>query len=141
MRCLSNDKSTDRCRIILLICFSQAIFLSINIWWVFYKDSVKTEQHFGQIDDQKSNISTGETKKVSLFVAILTHAMRRERRDGIRESWMSACKENPQKILCGFFTDEVGLNDENKKALDYEKRTNNDIVIINATGKVINLRF
>lgn len=119
--------------VFLLFILFEAIFLLINVWWVFNVNG-RTPKPVLTNENKQLHGETNE-KSVSLFVAILTHAMRKERRDAIRETWMSVCKQKPQQIFCRFFTDEVELDDKRKEILKREKQQNNDIEILNATGK------
>lgn len=81
---------------------------------------------------QESIQNTGQA--VRLFVAILSHPKRKERRDAIRDTWFSICNERLQ-VKCRFFSDYVGLNTESKHSLRKEKDQNKDLEILNATGK------
>lgn len=70
-----------------------------------------------------------------LFVAVLTHAARRARRDAIRETWFTECKHRTDEVYCAFFTDQAGLDNETNNAILEEHEENNDLVFLSVEGK------
>ena len=74
-------------------------------------------------------------KKFLLFVAVLTHAARKARRDAIRETWFTECKQRTDEVCCVFFTDEAGLDNETKNAVLKESRQHDDLVFLSLEGK------
>ena len=75
-------------------------------------------------------------KNVLLLVAVLTHAERRARRDAIRETWFSECKQRTDEVFCAFFTDQAGLDNETRTAVLSESKENNDLVFLSVKGKL-----
>ena len=59
-------------------------------------------------------------ENILLFVAILTHASRKARRDAIRDTW---------------FTDQAGLENETKNAILKEHEENNDLIFLQVEGE------
>ena len=74
-------------------------------------------------------------ENIVLFVAILSHAARKARRDAIRETWFTECKQRTDEVYCAFFTDQAGLENETKTAVLNEYEENNDLVFISVEGK------
>ena len=72
---------------------------------------------------------------VLLFVAILSHAARRARRDAVRETWFTDCKQRTEEVYCVFFTDKAGLDNKTKNAVVKEYEENNDLVFLSVEGK------
>lgn len=69
-------------------------------------------------------------KNILLFVAILTHASRKARRDAIRDTWFTECKLRTDEVYCAFFTDQAGLENETKNAILQEHEENNDLIFL-----------
>lgn len=72
---------------------------------------------------------------VLLFVAVLSHAARRARRDAVRETWFTECKQRTEEVYCAFFTDQAGLDNKTKKAVVKEYEENDDLVFLSVEGK------
>ena len=125
-----------RFKLFLVVCLLQAVLLSIFAWFHNYEPSVTCIRRSPKLplELQQASLQLSSTR-TTLFVAVLTHSKRKERRDAIRETWMILCKENPKDILCRFFTDEVGLSDDARTTLQHEKQDYHDIEILNATGE------
>ena len=90
------------------------------------------------------------SESVLLFVAVLTHAARRARRDAVRETWFTECKQRSDEVYCAFFTDQAGLDNKTKNAVEKESEENDDLIFLSVEGKragekvivvVINLYF
>lgn len=75
------------------------------------------------------------SKNVLLFVAVLTHAARQERRGALRETWFSECKQRTEEVYCVFFTDQAGLDNETSNAVLRESEDYNDLVFLSMEGK------
>ena len=72
---------------------------------------------------------------VLLFVAVLSHAARRARRDAVRETWFTECKQRTDEVSCAFFTDQAGLDNKTKNAVVKEYEENDDLVFLSVEGK------
>lgn len=72
---------------------------------------------------------------VLLFVAVLSHAARRARRDAVRETWFTECKQRTEEVYCAFFTDQAGLDNKTKHAVVKEYEENDDLVFLSVEGK------
>ncbi|XP_032222803.1 hydroxyproline O-galactosyltransferase GALT5 [Nematostella vectensis] len=72
-------------------------------------------------------------RKVRLFVAVLTHAKRKPRRDAIRDSWFKECNN---QAICRFFSDEVGLSNQSRLKLANEGLENKDVVLLPPTARL-----
>lgn len=122
-----------RCAVLLLICLLQLIIFGIASWLYSLKDN-----HLLPVGKFSNDIESNEfqdQQSARLFIAILTHSIRKERREAIRETWMQLCDRNAKQVSCKFFTDDVGLDELGQQALKQEQRQNNDLVILNATGE------
>lgn len=75
------------------------------------------------------------SENVLLFVAVLTHAARRARRDAVRETWFTECKQRSDEVYCAFFTDQAGLDNKTKNAVVKEYEENDDLVFLSVEGK------
>ena len=75
------------------------------------------------------------SENVLLFVAVLTHAARRARRDAVRETWFTECKQRSDEVYCAFFTDQAGLDNKTKNAVVEEYEENDDLVFLSVEGK------
>lgn len=75
------------------------------------------------------------SENVLLFVAVLTHAARRARRDAVRETWFTECKQRSDEVYCAFFTDQAGLDNKTKNAVVKEHEENDDLVFLSVEGK------
>lgn len=75
------------------------------------------------------------SENVLLFVAVLTHAARRARRDAVRETWFTECKQRSDEVYCAFFTDQAGLDNKTKNAVVKEHEENDDLVFLSVKGK------
>lgn len=75
-----------------------------------------------------------QTPPKLLFIAVLTHASRRARRDAIRDTWGADCIRR-HEVFCGFFTDRVGLDNDTNVAISKENEEHNDLVFIVSQGK------
>lgn len=73
---------------------------------------------------------------ISLFVAVLTHPSRRDRRYGIRDTWMRRCEERRSEVVCKFFTDGAGLENETKLSLLEENKENQDMEFLPIAGTI-----
>jgi hypothetical protein len=125
-------------KILFIACLSQIVITFIVFTWYTFSGKASQVWPSGNIVSLPSpryrpQASTN-TITAHLFVAILTHSSRRERRDAIRDTWLSLCKQRPQ-VQCRFFSDEVGINTEAKNVLRGERDRNKDLEILNATGK------
>lgn len=76
-----------------------------------------------------------QPRKPLLVVAVLSHAVRKARRDAIRETWFSDCKQRTDEVFCAFFTDQAGLDNETSSAVMKESELNNDLVFLEVEGK------
>ena len=76
-----------------------------------------------------------QPKNLLLLVAVLSHAALRARRDAIRETWFSECKQRTAEVFCAFFTDHAGLDNEASNAVLRESDENNDLVFLAMEGK------
>lgn len=74
-------------------------------------------------------------KNILLFVAVLTHASRKARRDAIRDTWFTECKLRTDEVFCAFFTDQAGLENETKNAILQEHEENNDLIFLQVEGE------
>lgn len=74
-------------------------------------------------------------ENILLFVAVLTHASRKARRDAIRNTWFTECKRRADEVFCAFFTDQAGLGNETRNAISKEHEENDDLIFINVEGK------
>lgn len=74
-------------------------------------------------------------KNVLLFVAVLSHARQRARRDAIRETWFTECKRRSHEVYCRFFTDHAGLDNETSNAVLKENEEHTDLVFLSVEGK------
>lgn len=75
------------------------------------------------------------SENVLLFVAVLSHAARRARRDAVRETWFTECKQRTEEVYCAFFTDQAGLDNKTKNAVVKEYEENDDLVFLSVEGK------
>lgn len=75
------------------------------------------------------------SENILLFVAVLSHAARRARRDAVRETWFTECKQRPEEAYCAFFTDQAGLDNKTKNAVAKEYDENDDLVFLSVEGK------
>ena len=75
-------------------------------------------------------------KKLLLFVAVLTHGLRKARRDAIRETWFTECQQKTAAVRCIFFTDNAGLQNETKMALLKESQEHKDMTFLSLEGKL-----
>ena len=76
-----------------------------------------------------------QLRKLRLVVAVLSHAARKARRDAIRETWFSDCRQRTDDVFCAFFTDQAGLDNETSSAVMKESEENNDLVFLEGEGK------
>ena len=76
-----------------------------------------------------------QPRKLRLVVAVLSHAARKARRDAIRETWFSDCRQRTDEVFCAFFTDQAGLDNETSSAVMKESEENNDLVFLEVEGK------
>lgn len=77
-----------------------------------------------------------QPRKLRLVVAVLSHAARKARRDAIRETWFSDCRQRTDEVFCAFFTDQAGLDNETSSAVMKESEDKNDLVFLEVEGKV-----
>jgi len=127
-------KEIFKLRYVIFILVFQAIAFAVVTLIFFSKND--RQLSLSKVSNDEATTRSHRPKSVRLFVAILTHSMRRERRDAIRETWMQVCERYPSQVFCRFFTDAVGLDDMGKQALHVERRQSNDLVILNATGEI-----
>ena len=76
-----------------------------------------------------------QPRKLLLVVAVLSQAARKARRDAIRETWFSDCRQRTDDVFCAFFTDQAGLDNETSSAVMKESEENNDLVFLEVEGK------
>jgi len=76
-----------------------------------------------------------QPRKLLLVVAVLSHAARKARRDAIRETWFSDCRQRTDEVFCAFFTDQAGLDNETSSAVMKESEENSDLVFLEVEGK------
>lgn len=76
------------------------------------------------------------SENIILFVAVLSHAARRARRDAVRETWLTGCKQRTDEVYCAFFTDQAGLDNKTKNAVVKEYEENDDLVFLSVEGKL-----
>ena len=75
---------------------------------------------------------TPTDERTLLFIAVLTHWRRWKRRDSIRTTWMTQCSD--ARVMCLFFTDDVGAKENDKRRLKTEMSKNNDTILMPMTG-------
>lgn len=76
-----------------------------------------------------------QPRKLLLVVAVLSHAARKARRDAIRETWFSDCRQRTDDVFCAFFTDQAGFDNETSSSVMKESQENNDLVFLEVEGK------
>ena len=124
------------------VIFGLVLLFSTAITWRFLQNRPVLTKRLNDFITSISvyNFSIGETKAstttrtpILLFIAIFSAPLRRDRRDAIRNSWMTICKAN-LKVVCLFVTDgldEKGqrIKEESPAALLHERDVYNDIIL------------
>ena len=107
--------------------------------FVFTRDQIKTTLHFEISKDNHTKIVSSQDNSSKdnalLFIAVLTHWRRWKRRQSIRETWMTHCKE--KNVRCLFFTDDVGAKEYDKRWLKNEMSRNNDTILMPMAGNCL----
>ena len=144
------QKNTTRMRLLLNlfagIVFTNAlvIFLSFNWPLMFRCEQCKAHRKIRSLKGNSTNTfgndlesSSSKFERVVVVVAVLTHPKRRPRRDAIRATWMSGCKDKATEMFCKFFTDGVGLENRTAQALHKEQIENQDLIFVPIPGKFV----
>ena len=131
-------KNTKIKRIVLTVSFVVLVFL-ISSLLLKPDTNIRWRAHL-TIDNHlklRRNSSTGKTKLL-LFVGILSAPSRLERRNAIRETWMTECRKT-SNVVCRFFTDGQNpegqaLEDNIRIALENEAAVYNDTLLTEVPG-------
>ena len=68
-------------------------------------------------------------RRVLLVVGVLSKLSAISWRVAIRETWMNVCKENVDKVVCKFFTDEIDFLPKKNQTLYLEEKEKNDDLV------------
>ena len=129
---------------LVLVCLAifEGLFIIVISYWPSLlnasKYRIQEALYFNSPEASASYLfQQRQQKKLLLFVAVLTHAAKRARRDAIRETWFTECKQRPDEVCCVFFTDEAGLDNETKNAVWRESQEHKDLVFLSLEGKSV----
>lgn len=131
---------------IVLVLIQAAVVIILANWSNFSVTSCTMQTLPRRTWHSKENSSVFQTVQlpvqgvkpvdISLFVAVLTHPSRRDRRYGIRDTWMRRCEERRSEVVCKFFTDGAGLGNETKLSLLEENKENQDMEFLPIAGTI-----
>ncbi len=75
-------------------------------------------------------------KSLLLFIAVLNKISSFDRREALRDTWLSLCGNYDGKVVCKFFTDTADdLSKEDQQKVSRETNLNNDMVFMPYKGK------
>lgn len=77
-------------------------------------------------NDASSRLNKDMKYSSFLVIGVLSKLENIEKRDVIRKSWFKDCYDNPDKVVCRFFTDPISNSNDTK--YQEEKDTNRDII-------------
>lgn len=122
--------------VFVCLAFFEGLFITIIINWPSLlrtsKSSIQEALYVSSSDASAVFLfrPPSQPSNLLLFVAVLTHAARKARRDALRETWFSECKTRRREAFCGFFTDRAGLDNDTNMAVTRENEEHDDLVFL-----------
>ena len=114
--------------LLLLVCIVTFVFL----FFIYQKaDCDGTEKSFYQFGFKRNEYSISRDKTAPfLFIMVLTSPKGKERRDALRKTWLSNIKSLSYSITARFVIGIKELAEEDKKNLEEEHKTYQDILFL-----------